>query len=97
MGSYFMDQGVPIPPNTNPAEFMIDVVSGNQSKGRDWARVWLESSHRGDRMAELDQLSKPISDVGSHQDDDYEYASSFTDQVKIVCERAFVQVCHFNV
>jgi ATP-binding cassette subfamily G (WHITE) protein 2 (SNQ2) len=92
MGSYFNDNGVPIPQDTNPAEFMIDVVSGHKSKGRDWARIWLESSQRQDRMFELDELAKSKPEISSNQDDVYEFASSFSDQIKIVCERAFVQV-----
>ena len=96
MATYFMDQGVPIPPDTNPAEFMIDVVSGDKSKGRDWAKVWLESSDRQDRMAELDNLAGSTSEMKPDQDDDDEFASSFSDQVKVVCERAFVQVGTFT-
>lgn len=92
MAAYFMDQGVPIPSDTNPAEFMIDVVSGDKSKGRDWAKVWLGSHQRHDRMAELYELTRSNSETEASQDDNYEFASSFRDQVKIVCDRAFVQV-----
>jgi hypothetical protein len=92
MGSYFTDNGVPIPQNTNPAEFMIDVVSGDKSKNRDWAKVWLESPQRRDRMVELNELAKSKPEISSNQDDEYEFASPFLDQIKIVCERAFVQV-----
>lgn len=92
MGSYFNDNGVPIPQDTNPAEFMIAVVSGDKSKGRDWARIWLESPQRRDRMVELDELAKSKTEISSDQDDEYEFASPFSDQIKIVCERAFVQV-----
>lgn len=92
LGSYFTDNGIPIPQNTNPAEFMIDVVSGDKSKGRDWASIWLESSQRRDRMVELDELAKSKPEIPSNQDDEYEFASPFLGQVKIVCERAFVQV-----
>lgn len=91
MKQYFTDQGVPIPSTTNPAEFMIDVVSGSQSNGRDWAKVWLESQYRVDRMKELDELNS--GNAGTpRQEDNYEYASPFSAQVAIVCERAFVQV-----
>lgn len=87
-----MDQGIPIPQNTNPAEFMIDVVSGDKSNGRDWAKVWLESSQRQDRMVELGELARSTSTMSGDPEGDYEFASSFLVQVMIVCERAFVQV-----
>jgi hypothetical protein len=92
MGDYFKQQGVPVPKRVNPAEFMIDVVSGNQSKGRDWAKVWLESSQRVQRMDELAELNKVMEGSAPQGEDEYEFASSFKDQVVIVCERAFVQV-----
>jgi ATP-binding cassette subfamily G (WHITE) protein 2 (SNQ2) len=92
MGSYFTENGVSISQNTNPAEFMIDVVSGDKSEGRDWATIWLESPQRRDRMAELDELATSKREVSANQGDEYEFASPFSDQVKIVCERAFVQV-----
>ena len=97
MGTYFTDNGVPVPQDTNPAEFMIDVVSGDKSRGRDWARIWLESAQRQDRMAELDALSKSEPETSAKQDDEYEFASPFSIQVKIVCERAFVQVSLYRI
>jgi ATP-binding cassette subfamily G (WHITE) protein 2 (SNQ2) len=93
MNDYFSNQGVPIPSTTNPAEFMIDVVSGSKSNGRDWAQVWLESQARADRMKELEELNSLNSETSPREEDNYEYASPFSAQVAIVCERAFVQVC----
>ncbi|XHG07753.1 hypothetical protein AWENTII_010888 [Aspergillus wentii] len=40
---YFGRYGAPCPPGVNPAEHMIDVVSGHLSQGRDWNQVWLDS------------------------------------------------------
>jgi ABC-type multidrug transport system ATPase subunit/ABC-type multidrug transport system permease subunit len=40
---YFGRYGAPCPEDSNPAEHMIDVVSGSLSQGRDWSQVWLES------------------------------------------------------
>lgn len=40
---YFARYGAPCPPSTNPAEHMIDVVSGTLSKGKDWNQIWLGS------------------------------------------------------
>lgn len=36
---YFARYGAPCPTETNPAEHMIDVVSGHLSQGRDWNQV----------------------------------------------------------
>jgi len=93
MASYFQDQGVKVPSKTNPAEFMIDVVSGSASEGRDWAQVWLDSRQRQDRMQELEALNKEASEGAQPlPEEDHEFASPFSVQVALVCERAFVQV-----
>lgn len=39
MKDYFARNGVKAKEDDNPAEFMIDVVSGSLSKGKDWAKV----------------------------------------------------------
>lgn len=70
---------------------MIDVVSGSLSRDRDWAQVWLESPTRQKRMEELEQLKSSSGEKPS-QTDEYEYASTFWAQTKIVCERASAQV-----
>ncbi|KAJ5524367.1 ABC multidrug transporter atrF [Penicillium frequentans] len=53
---YFTRYGAPCPANANPAEHMIDVVSGQLSQGRDWNQVWLESPEHGKAYQELDQI-----------------------------------------
>lgn len=55
---YFGRHGAPCPPEANPAEHMIDVVSGNggQSKDQDWNQVWLQSP-------EHDRLSKEVDNI----------------------------------
>jgi ATP-binding cassette subfamily G (WHITE) protein 2 (SNQ2) len=44
MKDYFARNGVKAKQDDNPAEFMIDVVSGSLSKGKDWAKVRLSRS-----------------------------------------------------
>jgi hypothetical protein len=92
MGAYFEEQGVDFPATENPAELMIEIVSGAKSNGRDWAKVWLESSHREKRMQELEELNHAPAEKPT-EEDSYEFASPFFAQVSLVCERAFVQVC----
>lgn len=85
---YFSRYGASCGPNVNPAEFMIDVVSGHLSQGRDWSQVWLESPEHGERVKQLDSIiedaaSKP---PGTH-DDGKEFAMPLSEQLKIVTAR----------
>ncbi|RAH84934.1 pleiotropic drug resistance protein, ABC superfamily [Aspergillus japonicus CBS 114.51] len=87
---YFGQRGAPCPVDANPAEFMIDVVTGGIAAVRDtdWHQVWLDSPEHGHMMQELDRLiadaaAKP---PGTH-DDGYEFSMPLWDQVKIVTHR----------
>jgi ABC-type multidrug transport system permease subunit/ABC-type multidrug transport system ATPase subunit len=85
---YFGRYGSPCPEQSNPAEFMIDVVSGHLSQGKDWNQVWLSSPEHAAVEAELERIvtdaaSKPPGTV----DDGHEFAASFWDQTKIVTQR----------
>ncbi|KAJ5124522.1 uncharacterized protein N7515_008347 [Penicillium bovifimosum] len=53
---HFSRHGAPCPPETNPAEHMLDVVSGQLSQGRDWSQLWLESPEHNDMIQELDSI-----------------------------------------
>lgn len=86
---YFARYGAPCPENTNPAEHMIDVVSGSLSQGRDWSKVWTESPECERASKELDQIieeaaSKP---AVSREDDGREFATSIWQQTKLVTKR----------
>lgn len=90
---YFSKQGVDIPREVNPAERMIDIVSGDLSKGRDWAQIWLDSEECKARAAELEELKK--SGEGKQhesEDDKYEYASTTGTQLRLVTKRASIQL-----
>ncbi|KEF60199.1 ATPase [Exophiala aquamarina CBS 119918] len=85
---YFDRNGAPCPADANPAEHMIDVVSGSLSKGRDWSKVWLESDEHTKVVKELDSIiqdaaSKPVGTV----DDGYEFAAPIIEQTKLVTRR----------
>ncbi|KAH7089188.1 multidrug resistance protein CDR2 [Paraphoma chrysanthemicola] len=91
--SYFARHGAPCPREANPAEHMIDVVSGPASKGRDWNKVWLESQDHEAMTKELDRLvteaaAKPPATV----DDGHEFAAPMWEQVKIVSHRMNVSL-----
>ncbi|KAL9029499.1 MAG: hypothetical protein Q9196_002269 [Gyalolechia fulgens] len=85
---YFARNGAPCPKDMNPAEFMIDVVSGSASQGKDWNQVWLESpehkavSNEVDRIIE-DAASKPPGTV----DDGHEFAMPLWQQLTLVTHR----------
>ncbi|SPO04637.1 probable ATP-binding cassette multidrug transport protein; ABC transporter [Cephalotrichum gorgonifer] len=85
---YFARNGIPCPPEANPAEHMIDVVSGQDSKSKDWNKVWLESPEHSAVVAELDAM---ISDAAAKPpgtlDDGHEFSMPLMDQVKIVTHR----------
>ncbi|KAJ5683807.1 uncharacterized protein N7477_000152 [Penicillium maclennaniae] len=86
---YFARQGLVCPPETNPAEFMIDVTSGHLSQGRDWHQIWLEAPECGLRASELEQI---IADAAAkpsaiENDNGSEFATSLWEQTKIVTHR----------
>lgn len=85
---YFGRYGAPCPADTNPAEHMIDVVSGTSSQGRDWNKVWLESPEHRFFVAEIDTIiadaaAKPL----GTQDDGHEFATPLWEQIRLVTQR----------
>ena len=84
--NYFERYGAPCPPGTNPAEHMIDVVSG--SSGKDWHQVWLSSSEHQAVMTELDQtIEEAASKPSGTPDDGRQFATSLTKQTRLVTRR----------
>ncbi|KAJ5084892.1 hypothetical protein NUU61_009471 [Penicillium alfredii] len=77
---YFQRYGTPCPSATNPAEHMIDVVSGHLSQGRDWNQVWLESPEHTQVVKELDGI---ISTAASQPP----FATPLREQMKLVTKR----------
>ncbi|EFX01574.1 ABC multidrug transporter [Grosmannia clavigera kw1407] len=53
---YFARYGAPCPSGVNPAEHMIDVVSGRLSQNKDWHQIWLDSPEKAAMDAELDRM-----------------------------------------
>ncbi|KAJ5591454.1 ABC multidrug transporter atrF [Penicillium hispanicum] len=85
---YFGRYGASCPSGTNPAEHMIDVVSGHLSQGRDWNQVWLESPEHEQASKELDRIidTAAASPPGTF-DDGREFATSLWEQTKLVSAR----------
>jgi ATP-binding cassette subfamily G (WHITE) protein 2 (SNQ2) len=88
---YFAKNGAPCDPDTNPAEHIIDVVSGAAGGGRDWHSIWLESS---ERQSINEQLAWMKADALSRESplkiSDGDFATPLLTQLKIVGQRQCV-------
>ncbi|KAH6882879.1 ABC transporter [Alternaria rosae] len=88
---YFERYDAPCPPGANPAEHMIDVVTG--TNGKDWHQVWLDSPEAARMHQDLDHI---ITDAAGKEpgttDDGHEFATSLWTQTKIVTNRANVSM-----
>ncbi|KAG6291388.1 hypothetical protein E4U09_003956 [Claviceps aff. purpurea] len=90
---YFCRHGAPCPEEANPAEHMIDVVSGARSQDKNWSDVWRSSPEYDKMIAELDRMveiaaSAPPATV----DDGHEFATPMWEQVKTVTHRMNVSL-----
>ncbi|KAG5983903.1 hypothetical protein E4U55_006815 [Claviceps digitariae] len=90
---YFGRHGAPCPEKVNPAEHMIDVVSGVHSQGKNWSDVWLSSPEYEKMTAKLDQIVENAAKAPSGTlDDGHEFATPMWEQVKIVTHRMNVSL-----
>lgn len=90
---YFGRNGSPCPADANPAEYMIDVVSGSANDGRDWNQIWLNSPEHERMTTELDGIiadaaAKPPGTV----DDGHEFATPMSQQIRVVTQRMNVSL-----
>jgi len=93
LNEYFSKNGVDIPKDVNPAERMIDIVSGDMSKDKDWAQVWSDSDLCREQREELEKIKSSGSEgADTREDDGDEYASSTLTQLKLVTKRASIQL-----
>ncbi|KAL8848252.1 MAG: hypothetical protein Q9221_006725 [Calogaya cf. arnoldii] len=85
---YFARNGAPCPQDVNPAEHMIDVVSGNASQGKDWNQIWLESPEHKEVSNEVDRINKEAAGKPpGTTDDGHEFAMSLWQQIRLVTNR----------
>jgi ATP-binding cassette subfamily G (WHITE) protein 2 (SNQ2) len=85
---YFAKNGAPCSDSSNPAEHMIDVVSGTLSQGKDWNKIWLESEEHRVVTEELDRLNaEAASKPPGYKEDGKEFATSLWYQTKVVLQR----------
>ncbi|KAK7419314.1 hypothetical protein QQX98_003466 [Neonectria punicea] len=82
--AYFDRHGAPCPQQANPAEHIIDVVSGKASE-RDWAEVWHDSPEHHAAVEQLDLiLSEAASKPPATIDDGYEFSQPLWTQIRLV-------------
>jgi ABC-type multidrug transport system ATPase subunit len=93
LNAYFARYGAPCPPEANPAEHMIDVVSGNTPQGRNWSQIWLESAEHDQLIKDLNTM---VEEAAAHPsgtiDDGHEFAATIWTQVKLVTHRMNVSL-----
>lgn len=91
---YFSRYGAPCPIQNNPAEHMIDVVTGGIEavKDKDWHTVWLESPENAARLEELDLIVSESAAKPEAESDDREFATSLWTQIKIVTGRMSISL-----
>ncbi|KAM0207312.1 hypothetical protein ACHAQD_012104 [Fusarium lateritium] len=93
--SYFGRNGAPYPAEANPAEYMIEIISGNgpSSHQKDWNKIWLESPEHDSLSKEIDRM---VDDAASQESevstDGAEFAASMWTQVKLVSHRMNVSL-----
>lgn len=83
---YFGRLGAPCPPDSNPAEFIVDVVQGRVLAGVDWHEQWKAAPESQAILRELEATKEkyshePIQTTSS------EFASPMLKQLKIVTYR----------
>lgn len=90
---YFNCNGVPCPQGANPAEFMIDVVTGAHASEKDWHQVWLDSPEQSQMQQDLEHI---ITDAAGKEpgttDDGHEFATDIWTQTKLVTHRMNVSL-----
>lgn len=72
---------------------MIDVVSGDLSKDRDWSEVWLQSQEREQMLRDLSQVNvEAAANAHVTEEDSHRFAASFWSQLRVVVRRCNVQL-----
>jgi ABC-type multidrug transport system ATPase subunit/ABC-type multidrug transport system permease subunit len=90
---YLSRNGAACLPEANPAEHMIEVVTGAGGKDKDWNRIWLESDEHARLSSEIDTMvSHAAANPTTVNDDTNEFAASMWTQTKLVTQRMNVSL-----
>ncbi|RMY71825.1 hypothetical protein D0863_04889 [Hortaea werneckii] len=92
--SYLGRHGASCPPEANPAEHMIEVVTGmGKHKDQDWSQIWLDSPENEKLSQEINSMvEEAVAQPSPIQDDSNEFAASTWTQVKLVTQRMNVSL-----
>lgn len=83
---YFGRNGVPCPPQANPADHIIDVVSGRVSD-KNWNETWLASPEHSQVERDLEVIVEVAAAKPEPTDDQFEYATPLYHQIRVVLWR----------
>lgn len=93
MLDYFSKNGAPCPPDTNPAEHIVEVIQGkSQQRDVDWVDVWNKSEERQIAIEQLETLNRVNSAKLQTEEDESDYATSRWFQFCMVTKRLMVQL-----
>ncbi|KAI0401483.1 putative ABC multidrug transporter [Xylaria palmicola] len=87
---YFARHGVPCPPDSNPAEHIVDVVQGRFGTETDWPAEWEASSERQqtlETLTALEQPQDPAYEGLSEPEDEKDFAAPLPYQILLVTRR----------
>ncbi|ROV97280.1 hypothetical protein VSDG_04785 [Cytospora chrysosperma] len=92
---FFAANGAPCPPETNPAEHIVDVVQGRLGTDADWPQIWNDSPQRAQAMVELEQLENMTPppekmDAAGHDESKQDFATPLLYQIRMVTQRQIV-------
>lgn len=90
---YFSKNGARCPPDTNPAEHIVEVIQGkSQQKDVDWVDVWNKSEERRVAIEQLETLNRENIARPRTDEAESDYATSHWFQFCMVSKRLMVQL-----
>jgi hypothetical protein len=91
---YFAKNGAPCPPDSNPAEHIVEAIQGNAEQNIDWVDVWNRSEERQSVITELEELNdKSRADTKEESEESQsDYATSHWFQFCTVLKRIMIQL-----
>jgi len=94
---YLEKNGAPVPPSSNPAEFMLEAIGAGSRKrmgGGDWHEKWKRSPEFEQVKREIDELKANAIAVPDQESSNRgEYATSFMFQFRTVLQRSMFWFC----
>ncbi|KAL5049175.1 hypothetical protein BDW71DRAFT_217786 [Aspergillus fruticulosus] len=88
---YFARNGAPCPPETNPAEHIVEVIQGVGENKIDWVDIWSKSPERERAIAELEELNR-IHQANPGEEDTASFATSKWYQFRMVLHRLMIKL-----